>query len=158
MLELNVKIGSKDLYDYALKHSYSNSSGLIGSCLGALSIVLAFHKGEWAFLVFGIFIMLYLPVSLYIRTKKEAQNNPEYQKEVRAHFDEKGMTIKRGSVKKSYRWEELPLAVSTSRSIIVYTAKNQAMIFPKQQLGDKKAGLIEVISKHMAPSKVKIKE
>ena len=49
-------------------------------------------------------------------------------------------------------------AVSTSKSIIVYTSAINATIFPKRELGDQKAALIQIISTHMPPSKVRIKE
>lgn len=48
-------------------------------------------------------------------------------------------------------------AVSTGRSIIVYTAKNNATIFPKSQMQDKTTDVIEMISTHMPPTKVKIR-
>ena len=45
----------------------------------------------------------------------------------------------------------------TGRSIIVYTAKNNATIFPKSQMQDKTTDVIEMISTHMPPAKVKIR-
>ena len=40
MIELEVKIDSKDLYDYMLRHTYNSASGIIGSCAGSLLLVL----------------------------------------------------------------------------------------------------------------------
>ena len=48
-------------------------------------------------------------------------------------------------------------AVSTGKSIIVYTSKTTASIFPKKDLGDKKDAIIKMISTHMPPNKVKIR-
>ena len=48
-------------------------------------------------------------------------------------------------------------AVSTGRSIILYTSRVNATIFPKRQLGDQKMAVVEMISTHMPPAKVKIR-
>ena len=48
-------------------------------------------------------------------------------------------------------------ATSTTRSIIVYTTKVNATIFPKSQVGEQLPALIEVISTHMPAGKVKIR-
>jgi [ribosomal protein S18]-alanine N-acetyltransferase len=52
--------------------------------------------------------------------------------------------------------EEL-LRLGAERGIIVYTAKNNATIFPKSQMQDKTTDVIEMISTHMPPAKVKIR-
>ena len=54
-------------------------------------------------------------------------------------------------------WENMVKAVSTSRSIIVYTSKVNATILPKRVMGDKKTDVIEIISTHMPPKKVRIR-
>ena len=48
-------------------------------------------------------------------------------------------------------------AVSTQQSLIVYTSKVNASIFPKKDLGQRTAAVIEMISTHMPPAKVKIR-
>ena len=58
----------------------------------------------------------------------------------------------------TFAWEDMQKAVSTSRSIILYTSPVNATIFPKRELGDLKAAVIEVISTHMPPAKVKIRQ
>ena len=40
MMEFDIKIESGDLYDYMLRHSYYSPAGILGSCFGALFIVL----------------------------------------------------------------------------------------------------------------------
>ena len=54
-------------------------------------------------------------------------------------------------------WGDMYKAVSTGRSIILYTSRVNATIFPKRQLGDSKASVIEMISTHMPPARVKIR-
>lgn len=157
MIELDVKIEAKDLYDYMLRHSYNSASGIIGSCFGALLIVFAFMTTQWLYLVLGLIMLLYLPWTLSIRSKQQVLSNPSFQQPLHYMLDEQGITISQGEDSVQYLWEEMHKAVSTGRSIIVYTSKINATIFPRKQMGDQSGAVIEMISTHMPPAKVKIR-
>lgn len=157
MLELDVKIEAGDLYDYMLRHSYNSASGMIGSCFGALLVVFSLGTGQWLYLVFGLIILLYLPWTLFIRSRKQILTNASFQQSLHYTLDEEGITISQGEDAVKYLWEEMHKAVSTGRSIILYTSPTNATIFPRKQLEDKSKAVIEMISTHMPPAKVKIR-
>lgn len=157
MLEFDIKIEAGDLYDYMLRHSYNSASGIIGSCFGALLVVFAFGTGQWLYLVLGAVMLLYLPWTLFIRSRKQILGNASFAKPLHYKLDEEGLTISQGEDSVQYLWEEMHKAVSTGRSIILYTSPVNATIFPKIQLEDKKPALIEMISTHMPPARVKIR-
>lgn len=157
MIELDVKIESKDLYDYMLRHSYNSAVGIIGSCCGALVILLAVMTEQWIYLIFGLIILLYLPWTLFFRSKRQVLSNPSFQKPLHYLLDDQGLTISQGEESVQYLWEEMHKAVSTGRSIILYTSPMNATIFPKAQMEEQKAAVIEMIATHMPPAKVKIK-
>ena len=54
-------------------------------------------------------------------------------------------------------WDSCYKAVSTRSSIILYTSRTTASIFPRKDLGEKEETLIRMISTHMPPKKVKIR-
>ena len=157
MLEFDIKIEAGDLYDYMLRHSYNSASGIIGSCFGALLVVFAFGTGQWLYLVLGAVMLLYLPWTLFIRSRKQILGNASFAQPLHYKLDEEGLTISQGEDSVQYLWEEMHKAVSTGRSIILYTSPVNATIFPKIQLEDKKPALIEMISTHMPPARVKIR-
>lgn len=157
MVELDIKIESGDLYDYNLRHAYNSPAGLMGSVLGAIMIISGAVTSTWIFLIGGIILLAYLPWTLFIKSKQQALSNPVFKEPLHYVLDDEGITISQGEVTTTQKWDEMLKAVSTSRSIIVYTSKVNATIFPKQQLGDKKALVIEVISTHMPTNKVKIR-
>ena len=70
---------------------------------------------------------------------------------------DEGIFVSQGETEETQSWEKCYKAVSTSKSIILYTSKNTASIFPKKDLGEKKDALIQMISTHMPPNKVKIR-
>ena len=157
MVEVDIKISAGDLYDYMLMHSYNSPSGIMGSTLGAVMVLVALSTKQWLFLIGGLALLLYLPWVLFIKSRQQAINNPVFKQPLHYVLDENGITISQGETSTTQGWEDMVKAVSTGRSIIVYTSRVNATIFPKRQLGDKKTAVIETISTYMPPAKVKIR-
>lgn len=157
MIELDIKIEAGDLYDYMLRHSYNSSSGIMGSALGAVMVIVAMAKSQWIFLVGGLALLLYLPWVLFIKSRQQILNNPVFKETLHYRLDEDGLTITQGEAEEKQGWGDMHKAVSTGRSIILYTSKANATIFPKRQLGDQKTAVVEMISTHMPPARVKIR-
>ncbi len=157
MLEFDIKIGAQDLYDYMMRHNYSAPSGILGGTVGALVILVAVSQKKWAFLVLGAVLLLYLPWTLFLKSRRQALLNPAFKKPLHYQMDDEGVTVSQGETSQKQKWDSMVKAVSTSRSIILYTSKVNASIFPKAQLGKKKDALVEMISTHMPASKVKIR-
>ena len=84
--------------------------------------------------------------------------NPAFENPLHYVLNEEGITVSQGDEVQTQKWEDMYKAISTNKSIIVYTSKVNACIFPKRDLQDKTVHVIQVISTHMEPSKVKIKQ
>jgi len=157
MVEVDVKITAGDLYDYMLMHTYNSAAGLIGSAFGAVLIIYALGKQEWLFLALGIVMLVYLPWTLFMKSRRQALS-PIFQEPLHYLLDEEGLTVSQGEEEGKMVWGDMYKAMSTNRSIILYTSPVNATIFPKRDLGDKKMAVIEMISTHMPPAKVKIRQ
>lgn len=157
MVELDIKIGAGDLYDYLLMHNYNSAAGILGSGLGAVMVISALMTRHWIFLIGGMVLLLYLPWTLFIKSRQQALGNPAFKQPLHYVLDEEGISISQGGETTKQPWADMVKAVSTGKSIIVYTTRVNATIFPKNQMGDKKVAVIEMISTHMPPAKVKIR-
>ena len=157
MLELDIKIEAGDLYDYMLMHHYHTAAGVLGSGVGAVALLVGVARGEVVFLIAGILLLLYLPWTLFIKSRQQILGNPLFREPLHYKLDDSGITISQNGEEQHQDWESMVKAVSTGHSIIVYTNRVNATIFPKRQLGDKKTDVIEMISTHMPPAKVKIR-
>ncbi len=157
MLDITVKIEAGDLYDYMLMHSYNSPAGLVGSAFGAILILFAMATQQWLFIVLGLVMLLYLPWTLFLKSRSQILNNPVFQEPLRYILDEEGLTVSQGEASEKMAWEDMHKAVSTGRSIILYTSRVNATLFPKRQLGDQRIAVVEMISTHMSPGKVKIR-
>lgn len=155
--EFDVKITSGVLFDYMLYHTYTSAAGLLGSIVGALLVVLFFMGYGVLFLVAGIIILVYLPWTLFIKSKRQYLSNPAFKEPLHYIMTSEGVTVSQNGETQSQKWEDMHKAVSTSRSLILYTSPVNASIFPRKDLGEKTAGVIEMISTHMPPKKVKIR-
>ena len=156
-LEFDVKVTPGVLYDYMLFHTYTSASGLIGSAVGALMVVTFFMGYGGLFLIGGAVILAYLPWTLFIKSRQQYLSNPAFKNPLHYQMDEKGVTVAQNGERQSQSWENMYKAVSTPRSLILYTSPVNASIFPKKDLGEKALSVTQMISTHMPPKKVKIR-
>lgn len=156
-LEFDVKITANVLYDYMLRHTYYSMSGLLGTIAGALMIVWFFAEGRVIFLIAGAVILLYLPWTLFIKSKQQMVNTPAFKKPLHYRMTDEGIEVSQEEETQMQKWEDMYKAVSTPKSIIVYTSRINASIFPKADMGELTPRVIKVISTHMPPAKVKIR-
>lgn len=156
-IEFDVKITSGVLYDYMLRHTYSSFSGILGTVLGILLIVFSVQNHNYIYLAGGIVILLYLPISLWLRAANQAKNNPAFRELLHYKLTSEGIEVSQNGEVQSQHWGDFYRAVSTKTSVIVYTTKVNACIFPRKDMDDKASAVIQMIATNMSPSKVKIR-
>ena len=157
-LEFDVKIDTSVLYDYLLHHTYTSFSGIFGTAVGALFIVAYGLNSNWYFLIAGLIIIFYIPWTLFLRSKKQALTNPAFKNPLHYKMTDEGVTVSQGEFEEFREWNGMIKANATNRSLFLYTSKVNAWIFPKKDLKDRKNSVIEMISTHVSPDKVKIKQ
>lgn len=156
-LEFDIKMTANDLYDYLLYHTYTSLSGILSVIVGAF-MVIAFAMGySPIYLVAGIVVLGYLPYTFFIRSRKQFLNNPAFREPLHYLVNDEGITVSQGEMSETVEWEAFVKAVSTPKSILLYTNKVNASIFSKRELKDKKMLFIQAISTHMDAKKVKIR-
>ncbi len=156
-VSLDVHMNTGVLYDYMLNHSYSGASGILGTCFGFLGII-AFAKTQFPlYLIMGLLLIFYLPVHLRYRAALQMQATEAFKKPLHYVVDRKGISVSQGEQTECVSWEQCLKAVSTKKSIVVYTGKKNATIFPRADLGEYTAALIAVIVENMDPKRVKIR-
>ncbi|MGN1146893.1 MAG: YcxB family protein [Lachnospiraceae bacterium] len=158
MIEFDVHIKAGDLYDYMMRHTYSSFSGLFGSLVGALMVVGGFYTSGWLMVIAGVVLLCYLPWTLFLKSKQQMLANPAFKEPLHYVLDDEGIHVSQNDTEEMQKWEDIVKAVSTNRSLIVYTSRMNACIFPKRDLGDSTAQVIQVLSTHLPAKKVKIKQ
>ena len=84
--------------------------------------------------------------------------NEAFKKPLHYTLTDEGVTVSQGESEMFQEWSVVYRAKSTNRSLLLYTSKVNAWIFPKRDLGKDKEAVIQLISLHVSPDKVKIKQ
>lgn len=155
--EFDVKMDVSVLYDYSLYHTYRNVTGLLGTLVGFLLILNFLKNNNYLYLAFGIVVVFYLPVALYFSVKKQIIGNAVYKDALHYKVNGEGMEVSQGEVVQMQGWDRIIKAVSTHKSIILYTSRNVATIFPREDVGENMDVLMKLIAENVEPKRVKIR-
>lgn len=157
-VEFDVNMTTGKMYDYMLNHTLRSFSGILSEVVGILLVACFFYGGQILYLLAGILVIFYMPLALLFNAKKQVTLNPVFKKPLHYILDDEGITVVSGEDSDSQKWVDMHKAVSTMNSIIIYTNRVNACIFPKSDLGDKMPDVVRIISTHVDPKKVKIKD
>ena len=155
--EFDVNMTTGKMYDYMLRHTFTSFAGVVGEVLGIVLVVGFFVTGQWLYLIAGVVCVVYQPIALYMRARRQVNSNEVFKAPLHYTLDDEGITVKSGDNTDSLPWEKMYKAVSTNRSVILYTGRVNACIFPKDDMGDRKDEVIRIISTHMDPKQVNIR-
>lgn len=156
-LEFDVKVTPAAMYDYLLHHTYSGMSGISGTVFGVF-LIMAFVATKYViYLIAGIVVIAYLPAALLLKAHQQVSMTPAFKEPLHYRMTDDGISVSQKDVQEQQAWEDCYKAVSTRRSIILYTSRTTASIFPRADLGEQEQALIKMISTHMPPKKVRIR-
>ncbi|MCQ2526204.1 MAG: YcxB family protein [Lachnospiraceae bacterium] len=161
MVETDIKLTVGDLYDYNLRHSYTQISTLLATVIGIAGVAVGIYWRQqyWIMMiVIGALLILYMPFTLLVKSSQTITLSPAMKNPVHYLLNEEGITVSQGDQSQTLAWDGVHKAVSTGRSIIIYTSKNSASVFPRKQVGEALPLLIQTISTNLDPKKNKIKQ
>ena len=161
MVETDIKLTTGDLYDYNLRHAYTKISTLLATVIGlaGIAIGLCWRQSYWLLMIiFGTLLVVYMPITLLVKSSQTIALNPAMKLAYHYVLDDTGITVSQGENKETIEWDRIVKAVSTGRSIIVYTSAKGASVFPRKQVGEALPALIQTISSNLDPKKNKIKQ
>ena len=156
-MEFDVKITGGILYDFLMYHNYSKVSNLIVNVVGAIVLIGGIVNVHIPFLICGAILLLYMPISLFLKANQQLLASPAFKKPIHYRLNEEGVVISQDEQEELQVWGNMYKAVSTQKSIIIYTDKMHAYIFPRKDLATDIPKLMEIISVNMDPKKVKIR-
>ena len=156
--EFDVHMTVAALYDYNMYYTYTSASGIIGTAAGACFLLVYFAERNIYLLVAALLLILYSPITLFYRSFKQVKLNPIYKNALHYKMNDEGVVVSTGEEELAVTWDEMYKARSSNQSIMLYTSKKSAWIFPKSEVKEHRVKIIEMISTHMPPQKVNIKQ
>lgn len=165
LIKFDVKIAEKHMKDFMLYHHYTSFSGIASVVFGLLTAALgsrAFLQQEYqnglVFFLFTAVFLIYMPVTLGRRAKLQVKKTPMFQAPIAYEFNEEGIVVSQGEESALNTWDHVSKVTATNQSMLIYFSRMRALILPKEAIGDQYAALVQLISTHVAPAKVKLKQ
>ena len=159
----DVKMNTRVMYNFLMSHAYSGPSGFLSHIIGIVILVLFFTTlGETdttksvIYGIFGVWFLIYLPVSLYSKAVKQVKLNPVYKKPLTYTVDEQGIATSQGEQEAMVTWDKLVKVRETKLSLLIYTGKSYCFVLPKEAMGEQCATVKALIQEKIDPRKVKI--
>lgn len=152
------------MYDFLMNHTYKSPAGILGVVFGAAAFVvlgLTWGSAEsWQSMLYGLFglwFLLYQPVSLYLRAAAQVKTNPVYKNPIAYRMTQEGISTAQGDQIAKMGWMDMEKARETKKSLLLYTGKRSCVVLPKESMGEQYGQAVKLIREHMEPRKVKLK-
>jgi hypothetical protein len=163
-IKFDVKIRTRDMFQFMIYHTYSSFSGKIGIFLSVAAIILCiytFGKVDATrtvlLLLIGLLFTVINPVLLYTRSKKQILMNPMYKKPLSYTLNEEGITVSQDEEKSEMKWENVAKAVSTRDCLIIYVNQINAFILPIECIGAEYDNVVKLIGQKVDKKRIKWK-
>lgn len=163
--EVKVNLTDKDLYSFLMYHNYHGAQGKLGILVAALAFVAAvvtFGRVEMMYtilyVVCGVVFLVYTPLSLKLKSKKQFILVPDLKEEMTYTFADEGITSSMKDQSVSVKWINLFKIVGTKEYLYMYSDRLHASIIPKSAIKPEDyEGLLEFMTLKAPKGKVKIK-
>ena len=165
-LKFDVKMTAKDLYKYNLRNAYTGMQGILSILFAILVIFVFIWKFDALTLVYkllfialAVAFLVYIPISLYLRTKQVMANTPVFKEPLTFIMEDEQMRIESPvEVEDSQGvlpWEDVYRVTKTGSQILIYTNRISAYIIPRDQITDVEPQLIEILKSKVEDFKLR---
>ena len=155
-LKFDVKMTAKDLYKYNLRNAYTGMQGILSILFAILVIFVFIWKFDALTLVYkllfialAVAFLVYIPISLYLRTKQVMANTPVFKEPLTFIMEDEQIRIESlvevEDAQGVLPWEDVYRVTKTSSQILIYTNRVSAYIIPRDQIADVEPQLIEIL-------------
>lgn len=138
--KITVRMTDTYLFDFTLYHTYSKLAGFLTNILVA-----------------AIVFIVYTPLLLKYRSKKQVKRIERYHVPNEMTFNDEGIQVEFADKKETYEWEQIQKVVTTPKTIGFYYETEKALIVPKPDFGDKFVPILTLATKKLGPARVHLR-
>lgn len=164
-IEFDITLTSKDMYRFNMYQTYSGFHGWFSVAVSIFAFIaagLTYGKVEFTYtllyIAFGIIFLLYLPVTLYIRSGHSPAASRILGKPLHYAVDEEGIGVSQGEENAKLPWEQIYKMVATKHNVLVYSNRINAYVIPREQLGNRYAELAGLAVSKLEKYRVKMQQ
>lgn len=160
----DVKLTSNDVFRFNINQAYRGMQGIISVLLPAVIIGAVIKNfGEFGlanallYLGIAVFLFLYVPVSLWFRSKKVLKTNEVLANTLHFEFEEEIICVSQGEEKAEFEWNNIYKMVATKKLVLVYTNRMNAYIIPREQIKDEYGDLAALAKSKLEKNRVSMR-
>lgn len=143
-IEFQVKLQTKDLYRFTMRHTYVSIGGVFSLLVsfGCLGICLANFRQLVPSTIAVLLIVAALftviqPVMLYGKCAAQVKRSKDIKDELSYILSEEGITVRQGEEEARIKWYQIRKVVYGGKGIYVYMSPVRAFIFPRESCGER---------------------
>ncbi|MCR5545600.1 MAG: YcxB family protein [Lachnospiraceae bacterium] len=171
-MKFDIKITDKDMYRFNLYHTYHTFNGIISVVVGIFVFVVCYVVREKLqptdvvmYIVLGLALLLYSPITLFIRSKAQIASSAVLQHSLGYEFNDEGVLVSTdvslengGENSALLPWKDIYKIVETKKQLLIYSSRVNAYIIPVEQLGEKRDALKTYIKERTEEFRVSFKK
>lgn len=151
------------MYQFNLYHAYHGFQGIVATLVGVWVLIMAvitFGKVEMMYtllyLVFGVVFLVYVPVSLNLRSKQQIRNSEILKQALHYKIDDAGIHVSQGEETAELEWKQIYKMVSTRNSLLIYSNRVNAYVIPREAVGGKYEEVVGLAVNHLEGYRLKL--
>lgn len=163
-LEFDVNLTEDDMYRFNMYHVYSGFHGVFSIIIAVMAFVVA--AVTWGnvgvmysilYVVFGLLLIFYMPVSLKMKSKHQLLTSEELKRTLHYSFDENGVHVSQNEDSAELPWDQVYKMVATKSNVLIYSNRMNAFVIPRSVLGGQYEKLKEFAVSHLPKYRVRMK-
>lgn len=142
----------KNMYEFLMRHAYVSVMGIASLAFSILAFAYLcinfsdMTKGKLVLLIIASLMFTVInPIWIYFTAAKQVKLNPTFKDTITYEISESGVKVVQGEEELPVEWNEVQKVVETNNSMIIYLSKVRAFVIPKEDLGDHRESVIELI-------------
>lgn len=162
--EFDITLNGTDMYRFSMYHAYTGLQGIVSILIAVLCLIAACAAygskgGAYAALYagFGILFLVYMPVNLYFRSKRQILASEVLRNALHYVVDEEGIHTSQKEASADLPWEQVYKAVSTRSNVLIYSNRVNAYVIPRSQITKEYGRLKEIAGAHLPAYRFKMK-
>ena len=145
---IDAEITQQELTTFLFGHTYRQPLMILVTILAIAWPVAILVKKQGSLtmpLICSLFILIWIPLTTYLRAKNAKKLNTAYQHTFHYMLDEWGLHLELGDEAIDVEWKKVTKVIFYKSVAVIYTGKNNAFLIPSTALGERRAEILSFI-------------
>ncbi len=154
-VQFQIKITSKDLWQFSMIHANSGFLGLFNVIFTVAMLIVLITSYESfstmqrvALTICVLLFSVWQPFLLFLKAWKQSKN-PLMKEPMDLTFGEVGLHVKQGVQEADFSWEQMARISKTPWLVIIYMDRVHAYLLPNAVWLEKEAEFLEIVRTHL---------